>query len=171
MTVALPIILGAAMCALLLGLAARRGHDMDLEQWSVGGRSFGTLFVFLLLAGEIYTTFSFLGASGFVYGKGAAAYYILGYLTLNQVIGYWLLPQVWRTAKREHLVSQPQFFVRQYRSPALGILVAIVGVAAMICTSCCNSPVSASLSRLPPMAPCRAPRRSGWAPPSSPPMW
>jgi solute:Na+ symporter, SSS family len=131
-SLALLIILLTAAGALLLGLAARRGHDMDLEQWSVGGRSFGTLFVFLLLAGEIYTTFSFLGASGFVYGKGAAAYYILGCLTLNQVIGYWLLPLVWRTAKRNHLVSQPQFFVHQYRSPALGILVAVVGVAAMI---------------------------------------
>jgi len=131
-SVALLIILLAAACALLLGLAARRGHDMDLEQWSVGGRSFGTVFVFLLLAGEIYTTFSFLGASGFIYGHGAGAYYILAYLTLNQVIGYWLLPLVWRTARREHLVSQPQFLVRQYGSPALGILVAIIGVAAMI---------------------------------------
>ena len=132
MSVALLIILLAAACALLLGLAARRGHDMDLEQWSVGGRSFGTLFVFLLLAGEIYTTFSFLGASGFIYGKGAGAYYILAYLTLNQVIGYWLLPVVWRTAQRERLVSQPQFFVCQYGSKPLGILVALVGVAAMI---------------------------------------
>jgi SSS family solute:Na+ symporter len=132
MSIALLIILLAAASALLLGLAARRGHDMDLEQWSVGGRSFGTEFMFLLLAGEIYTTFSFLGASGFIYGRGAGAYYILAYLTLNQVIGYWLLPLIWRTARREHLVSQPQFFVRQYGSPALGILVTIIGVAAMI---------------------------------------
>jgi SSS family solute:Na+ symporter len=131
-SLALLIILLTAAGALLLGLAARRGHDMNLEQWSVGGRSFGTLFVFLLLAGEIYTIFSFLGASGFIYGKGAAAYYILAYLTLNQVIGYWLLPQVWRTANRNHLVSQPQFLVHQYGSKALGVLVAMVGVAAMI---------------------------------------
>ena len=34
---------------------------MNLEQWSVGGRGFGTIFVFLLMAGEIYTTFTFLG--------------------------------------------------------------------------------------------------------------
>lgn len=32
---------------------------MNLEQWSVGGRGFGTIFVFLLMAGEIYTTFTF----------------------------------------------------------------------------------------------------------------
>jgi solute:Na+ symporter, SSS family len=52
---------------------------MDLEQWAVGGRGFGWIFVFLLLAGEIYTTFTFLGASGFSYGQGAPVYYILAY--------------------------------------------------------------------------------------------
>ena len=65
--------------ALLLGLRAARGHDMNLEQWTVGGRGFGTVFVFLLMAGEIYTTFTFLGGSGFAYGQGAPVYYILGY--------------------------------------------------------------------------------------------
>ena len=37
---------------------------MDLEQWSVGGRGFGSIFVFLLMAGEIYSTFTFLGGAG-----------------------------------------------------------------------------------------------------------
>jgi hypothetical protein len=27
---------------------------MDLEQWTAGGRGFGAIFVFLLMAGEIY---------------------------------------------------------------------------------------------------------------------
>jgi len=44
---------------------------MTLEQWSVGGRGFGGLLVFLLTAGEIYTTFTFLGGSGWAYGRGA----------------------------------------------------------------------------------------------------
>ncbi len=47
---------------------------MNLEQWTVGGRGFGTVFVFLLMAGEIYTTFTFLGGSGWAYGKGGPAF-------------------------------------------------------------------------------------------------
>lgn len=43
---------------------------MNLEQWSVGGRGMGTLLIFLLSAGEMYTTFTFLGASGSAYGEG-----------------------------------------------------------------------------------------------------
>lgn len=131
MNIALLIIFATSIMALALGLRARKGYDMNLEQWSVGGRSFGTIFVFLLMAGEIYTTFSFLGASGNAYGKGASTYYILAYQLLAYVISYWLLPAIWQYAQRERLLSQPQFFVHKYGSPALGILVALVGVLAL----------------------------------------
>src|SRR5271170_2024942 len=95
-----------AILALALGLAARRGVRMTLEQWTVGGRDFGAPLVFLLTAGEIYTTFTFLGGSGYAYGKGAPAYYILAYGTLAYILSYWLLPPIWRYARQERLVSQ-----------------------------------------------------------------
>jgi SSS family solute:Na+ symporter len=132
MSSALAIIAAVTLFALYLGVRARRGHDMSLEQWTVGGRSFGTAFVFLLMAGEIYTTFTFLGGSGFAYGKGAPVYYILAYGTLAYVLSYWMLPPVWRFAKTHRVVSQPHFFTRKYESPSLGVLVAIVDVAALI---------------------------------------
>jgi SSS family solute:Na+ symporter len=127
------VVLGAfVVVALALGLAARRGHDMNLEQWSLGGRGFGALFVFLLMAGEIYTTFTFLGGSGWAYGRGAPAFYILCYGALAYVLSYFMLPAVWRYAQSRRLVSQADFFVSKYESRALGLLVAIVGVAALV---------------------------------------
>lgn len=48
----------------VVGFLARFHHKMDLEQWTVGSRGFGLVLVWLLMAGEIYTTFTFLGASG-----------------------------------------------------------------------------------------------------------
>ena len=101
MTAALALIALAALAALALGVVARAGRRMDLEQWAVGGRGFGWIFVFLLLAGEIYTTFTFLGASGFSYGLGAPVYYILAYGSLAYVIAYFLLPLVWSYARRK----------------------------------------------------------------------
>lgn len=118
--------------ALALGIRARRGHAMTLEQWSVGGRGFGTVFVFVLMAGEIYTTFTFLGGSGWAYGKGAPAFYILCYGTLAYGMSYFLLPVIWRYANAHALVSQADFFVRKYESEALGVIVSLVSVAAMI---------------------------------------
>ncbi len=132
MNVALAVIVAVVALAIGLALRARRGHDMDLEQWSVGGRGFGAIFVFLLMAGEIYSTFTFLGGAGFAYGSGGAAYYILGYGTLAYVLSYYLLPAVWRFATPRRLVSQADVFTSAYGSRALGVLVSVVAVAAMI---------------------------------------
>ena len=132
MTPALVVIVGVFVIAIALGLMARRGHVMNLEQWSVGGRGFGSIFVFLLMAGEIYTTFTFLGGSGWAYGKGAPAFYILCYGAIAYSVSYFLLPIVWRYAQTRKLVSQADFFVAKYESKALGVIVALVSVAALV---------------------------------------
>jgi SSS family solute:Na+ symporter len=132
MNVALIFIALGAVLALALGLAARSGHDMKLEEWTVGSRGFGGAMVFLLLAGEIYTTFTFLGASGYAYGLGAPSYYIIVYGTIAYVISYFMLPPIWRYARTLHLVSQPDFFAAKFHSPGLGLLVAVVGIVALI---------------------------------------
>ena len=132
MTPALGIIIGVFVVAIALGLMARRGHVMSLEQWSVGGRGFGSVFVFLLMAGEIYTTFTFLGGSGWAYGKGAPAFYILCYGAIAYSVSYFLLPIIWRYAQAKKLVSQADFFAVKYDSRALGVVVAVVSVAALV---------------------------------------
>src|SRR4051794_27908707 len=132
MNVALLVIVAFLALAVGLALRARRGRDMDLEQWTAGGRGFGAIFVFLLMAGEIYSTFTFLGGAGLVYGSGGAAYYILGYGTLAYILSYWLLPAVWRYCTPRKLLSQADFFVAKFDSRGLGVLVSIVAVAAMI---------------------------------------
>src|ERR1700710_1762775 len=132
MNPALIVIAATIVGVLCLGLLARRGKAMDLEQWSIGGRGFGTIFVFVLMAGEIYTTFTFLGGSGFAYGHGGPVFYILAYGCLAYVISYWLLPPIWHYAKQHRLIAQPDFFARKYDSPALGVLVSVVGIVALV---------------------------------------
>jgi SSS family solute:Na+ symporter len=132
MNPALAILALFLVLSFALGLLARRGRTMTLEQWSVGGRGFGAVFVFLLMAGEIYTTFTFLGGSGWAYGRGAPAFYILCYGAIAYSISYFLLPVIWRYATTHQLHSQADFFVQKYRSPALGVIVSLVGVAALI---------------------------------------
>jgi SSS family solute:Na+ symporter len=43
-----------------------------------------------------------------------------------------MLPPIWRYAKEHQLYSQSDFFVRKYDSPALGVIVAIVDIVALI---------------------------------------
>jgi SSS family solute:Na+ symporter len=132
MNAALLIIGAFFVIAVGLGILARRGRDMNLEQWSVANRGFGSLFVFLLMAGEIYTTFTFLGGSGWAYGKGAPSFYILCYGAIAYSASYFMLPIIWRYGQPRRLVSQADFFVAKYDSSALGVVVALVGVIALV---------------------------------------
>ncbi|GAB3625308.1 sodium:solute symporter [Pandoraea terrae] len=131
MNAALIVIFGFLAFALFIGIRARAGRTMSLEQWAVGGRGFGTLLVFLLMAGEAFSTFTFLGASGWAYSKGPPAFYILAYGSLAYVMGYWVLPAVWRHATKHRCVSFSDFFATAYQSRALGVVVSIVAVLGM----------------------------------------
>ncbi|MBT2616970.1 MULTISPECIES: sodium:solute symporter [unclassified Bacillus (in: firmicutes)] len=132
MNASLFVLFGFLLFIIYTGITARKGKDMNLEQWAVGGRGFGTILVFLLMAGESYTTFTFLGASSWAYGKGGPAFYIIAYLSLIYCIFYWLYPNVWKYAKDHRLVSQSDFFASKYKSPYLGVITALIGVISMI---------------------------------------
>jgi solute:Na+ symporter, SSS family len=132
MNAALFVIFGFMALALAFGLFARGGRKMDLEEWSIAARGFGPIFVFLLLAGEHFSAFVFLGNSGFAYGKGGPAYYGLVYGALAWCMSYWMLPPIWRYAKQHGLISQPDFFRHKYDSPALATLVSVVGIVALV---------------------------------------
>ena len=132
MNAALVIILAAVLAAGALGVLAGRRVKMDLEAWTVGGRRFGAVLIWLLMAGEAYTTFTFLGASGWAYAKGAPVYYILIYGTLAYTVSFFILPPLWRLGKRLGLQTQPDFFAAAYGSRTLGIAVAAVGVVSIL---------------------------------------
>ncbi|MCM3719823.1 sodium:solute symporter family protein [Fictibacillus phosphorivorans] len=132
MNAALLIIFIVAAIALYLGIRATRGKDMNVNEFAVGNKGFGTLFVFLLIAGEVYTTFTFLGGSGWAYSNGSAAYYVPAYICLAYVLSYWIIPKIWRFAKKHDVISQPQYFLKSYDSKALGLVVAFIGLIALV---------------------------------------
>ncbi len=132
MNLALFIIFTVILLSTLLGIFAGTRKKMDLEMWTVGGRRFGIILTWLLMAGEIYTTFTFLGASGWAYSRGAPAYYILIYGTLAYTISFFILPAIWKLGKKHGLHTQPDFFINRYDSRYLGVFVAVVGVVFIV---------------------------------------
>lgn len=124
--VALAIIGAIVFGVIAFALTAVRRVRMDPHEYIVGSRSFGALLLWILLAGEIYTSFTFLGAAGWAYGKGAPAFYILAYGTIAYIIGYFYLPKLWRIGKARALLTLPDFFIDRYGSKALGIAVGIL---------------------------------------------
>lgn len=124
-------LMGAALLAAFV-LSLRSRGAQTLEQWSVASRGFGSALIFVLLAGEIYTTFTFLGGSGWAYARGAASYYIIGYAAVAYTASYWLLPAIWRRGTQWRVISQPEYFARAYHSQWFGTVVALVGCFALI---------------------------------------
>jgi SSS family solute:Na+ symporter len=131
-TAALAIILLLVVGSSVVGVLAAGRGEMNLERWSVGGRRFGVVLVWLLMAGEFYTTFTFLGASGWAYSRGAPAFYILAYGAIGYILSLFILPPAWRLAKRFGLHTQPDFFQARYRSTLLAGFVAVVGVVSIV---------------------------------------
>ncbi len=131
-TVAITIIFAIILLAAMTGIVSGRRREMNLEQWTVAGRGFGLIFVWLLMAGEIFTTFSFLGASGWAYSRGGPTLYILAYLALACAISFFILPEVWEAGRRFGLHTESDFFRQRYGSKYLASLVAIVGVVFIV---------------------------------------
>src|SRR5712691_10868660 len=114
--VALTVIFAIIALGSSIGFLAGAHRKMDLEQWTVGGRGFGVVLMYLLMAGEVYTTFSFLGASGWAYSRGGPALYILAYITLAYVVSFFILPPIWELGREHKLQTQSDFFLALYRS-------------------------------------------------------
>lgn len=129
---ALAVMFAIVAIGTAVGFLAGSRRGMDLEQWTVGGRRFGTVLVFLLMAGEAYTTFSFLGVSGWAYSRGGPALFVLGYITLAYVTSFFILPQLWELGRRHRLQTQPDFFNVRYRNRYLTGFVCVVGILAFI---------------------------------------
>jgi len=124
--VALAIIAVIVLGTIAFALSAVRRFRMNPHEYIVGSRSFGALLLWILLAGEIYTSFTFLGAAGWAYGKGAPAFYILAYGTIAYTIGFFYLPLVWRIGKERGLLTWPDYLIDRYGSKTLGVSVAIL---------------------------------------------
>jgi solute:Na+ symporter, SSS family len=123
------VIVAAGTAIGFLGTANRR---MDLEEWTVGGRGFGVVLVFLLTAGEVYTTFSFLGASGWAYSRGGPTLYVLAFVTLAYVVSFFILPEIWEAGRRHGMQTQSDFFGIRYGNRYLAGLVCLVGIGSFI---------------------------------------
>lgn len=130
--VALTIISAIIVLGSLIGFSARRRRQMDLEQWACAGRGLGLVFVWVLMAGEMFTAYTFLGASGWAYSRGAPVLYVIGYWPLGCAVGFFILPLLWEVGRKHRMQTQADFFAVRYGSKALAAFVALVGAISLM---------------------------------------
>ncbi|MCH6164022.1 sodium:solute symporter family protein [Streptomyces marispadix] len=126
-------IFGLAMVATIaVGLLSARGRDKGLAEWSVSSRGLGMLFIWLLMAGETYTSFSFLGTAGWSFSFGVPILYLVAYLTTGFAVAYVVGPALWTYASRHRLISIADMAEHRFRSRPLGMLVAVVATVFIV---------------------------------------
>ncbi|MBB3664501.1 SSS family solute:Na+ symporter [Prauserella sediminis] len=116
----------------LIGFLGSRGASRSASEWSVGGRSFPTWTMWFLQAGEIFTTFTFLGMVSLVLAGGVAAMYVPIYLVCIHLMLFFVGPRLWRISKAQGSVGQADFLTTRYGSRTLGWLSGLIGVVFLI---------------------------------------
>ncbi|MBP0461328.1 sodium:solute symporter family protein [Streptomyces montanisoli] len=116
----------------LLAVRGRGGGGGGITEWSVGGRGLGTVFIWVLMAGEGYTSFSYLGGAGWGYDFGAPVLYVVAYLSCGYAVGYVVGPMLWSYARRHGLVSITDMVTHRYGRPWLGALTAVLATVFLL---------------------------------------
>ncbi|HEX4253144.1 MAG TPA: sodium:solute symporter family protein [Pseudonocardia sp.] len=119
--------------AVVLGIRAARGQDKaDLAEWSIGGRSLGIVMTLVLMAGETYTSFSYLGAAGWSYTYGVSGLYLVAYLGIGMAVSYLVGPLLWGYAHRHDLHNISDLVAHRFAAPWLGAVVAVVATVFLL---------------------------------------
>ncbi|MCS0634636.1 sodium:solute symporter family protein [Streptomyces sp. LP05-1] len=126
------VFLAGAVLVGLLAVRGRGGGTGGLAEWSVGGRSLGAVFIWVLMAGEGYTSSSYLGAAGWGYNYGAPVLYVVAYMSCGYAVGYVVGPLLWGYARRHGLVGITDMVAHRYGRPWLGAAVAVLATVFLL---------------------------------------
>ncbi|MGH3298402.1 MAG: monocarboxylate uptake permease MctP [Trebonia sp.] len=132
--VAFTIVLVCFLVVTVAGFAAARWRPaedlLNLHQWGLGGRGFGSFVSWFLLGGDIYTAYTFVAVPALVYATGAAGFYALSYSIMVFPIVFIFAPRLWSVARRHGYITPSDFIKGRYGSRGLGLAVACTGILA-----------------------------------------
>ncbi|WP_026961425.1 sodium:solute symporter family protein [Alicyclobacillus herbarius] len=122
------------LAVVLIGFLAGRNKEArsSVEEWSVGGRRLGSLFVWFLVGADVYTAYTFLGLTSSAYSGGSTAFFATPYVVLAYPMAYFFLPRLWRVAKEHGYMTLADYVGGRFDSKFLSFLIAITGVLMLI---------------------------------------
>jgi SSS family solute:Na+ symporter len=108
----------------------RAENEHSLDEWGLGGRSFGTWITWFLLGGDLYTAYTFVAVPAAIYAGGAAGFFAVPYTILVYPLIFTFLPRLWSVSHRHGYVTTSDFVRGRYGSKALSLAVALTGILA-----------------------------------------
>jgi solute:Na+ symporter, SSS family len=109
----------------------RRPDNMQsLDEWGLGGRSFGSWVTWFLVGGDLYTAYTFVAVPALVFGAGAAGFYAVPYTIVVYPLVFLVLIRLWSVSHVHGFVTPADFVRARFGSSTLALLVAITGIVA-----------------------------------------
>ncbi|WP_088284249.1 monocarboxylate uptake permease MctP [Kineosporia sp. A_224] len=109
----------------------RRPSTMEhLDEWGLGGRSFGSWITWFLIGGDLYTAYTFVAVPALLFGAGAAGFFAVPYTIVVYPIVFYVLLRLWSVSHVHGFVTPADFVRARFGSPTLALVVAVTGIVA-----------------------------------------
>jgi SSS family solute:Na+ symporter len=109
----------------------RRASSMaHLDEWGLGGRSFGSWITWFLLGGDLYTAYTFVALPALIFGAGAAGFFAVPYTIVAYPIVFLVLIRLWSVSHVHGYVTPADFVRGRFGSSTMALLVALTGIVA-----------------------------------------
>lgn len=111
----------------------RRAESMDnLEEWGLGGRSFGTFVAWFLIGGDIYTAYTFIAVPATLYAGSVTGFFAVPYTIILYPMIFIFMPRLWSVSHRRSYITPADFIRGRFDSKALALAVAFTGILATL---------------------------------------
>jgi SSS family solute:Na+ symporter len=126
------VFLGLFGVVILLGFWAARWRQpqsfRNLEEWGLGGRSFGPVLTWFLVSGDLYTAYTFVALPALMYAVGGGGFFAVGFATITVPLVFVALTRMWSVSHSHGLITPADFVRVRFGSPGLALAVAVAGI-------------------------------------------
>jgi len=132
--VALSVLIVLFLLVTVMGFLAsrwRRSEMESLDEWGLGGRSFGTWVTWFLLGGDLYTAYTFIAVPAAMFALGAVnGFFAVPYTIVLYPIIFVFMSRLWSVSHRHGFITTADFAAGRYGSRGLSLAIAVTGILA-----------------------------------------
>lgn len=128
------VFLALVLLVTVMGFMAsrwRRSADGEqLDEWALGGRTFGPLITWVLLGGDLYSAYTLIAIPAALFSMGAFGFYAIPNAVVLYALGFLFLPKLVSLAHEKGYVTLTDFVQDRFRSKPLSLAITVTGLLA-----------------------------------------
>ena len=132
----LGVFLGVLVIVIMLGFWAARWRQApnrySLEEWGLGGRSFGPVLTWFLVGGDMYSAYTFVALPAAIYGVGAFNFWPVLAIAIVYPLVLVAATRMWSVTHVHGMVTSADFVRARFGSRILALMVAVAGIYLLV---------------------------------------